>query len=149
MSCGEDNAKFLPVDASSYERVSADCSKPNGSLGESIIKHLNDNDFVVTLLTRNPEKTKSAFPGWNAIWANYESVDDLTSALRNDDVKHDALIILINRDEDQAQINLSKHIDGQKSNSTHVVPLWRLTQAKLTFCYRSCLRYQLTLFNFS
>lgn len=110
----------MPGAAFSFERLCTDGSKPNGSLGESVVRHLKENDFAVTLLTRNPDKTKSAFPGLNAIQANYESTDDLTTSLRDEAGKQDALIILINRDEAQSQINL---IDAAiTSGIPHVIP---------------------------
>ena len=103
-----------------FERLIADVSKPNGSLGVNIVKHLKDNDFVVTLFTRNPEKTKSTFPGLQTIQANYNSIDELTTTLRDGAGKQDALIILIGREEDQAQINL---IDAAIAvGISHIIP---------------------------
>ena len=81
-------------------------SKPNGSLGDCIVRHLKKNNFNTTLLTRNLDKTKSTFPGLTAIQVDYDAVDGLTEALHNGIGKQDALIILINRDQAQAQINL-------------------------------------------
>jgi hypothetical protein len=79
-----------------------------------------ENDFNVTLLTRNLEKTNSAFPEVNAIHVNYDSTDKLTALLRNDTGRQDALIILISRDEAQAQINL---IDAAIAvGISHIIP---------------------------
>lgn len=103
-----------------FERPCADCSQPNGSLGACVVRHLKENDFNITLLTRNLEKTNSAFPGLKVVQVNYDSVDELTASIRNDAGKHDALIILINRDEAQSQIHL---IDAAiASGISHIIP---------------------------
>ena len=96
-----------------------DCRKPNGSLGKAVIQHLQRASFNIALLTRNVEKTNRTFPDLTATYANYASVDELTEQLRSIG-KHDAMVILINRDEIEAQINLVKAVVA--AGIPHVIP---------------------------
>jgi Trk K+ transport system NAD-binding subunit len=84
----------------------ADQLQPNGSLGQSVLKHLANNGFNITLLTRDVGKTKQAFPGYITVQANYESQEELEKTLRNDVGKQDTLVILINREQPEAQNRL-------------------------------------------
>lgn len=70
------------------------------------MKHLHQRDFNITLLTRDVEKTRQAFPGLRAFAANYDSIKQLHKVLDDDIGQQDALIVLINRDQPQAQMNL-------------------------------------------
>lgn len=93
--------------------------QPNGTLGPSVIQHLTKADFDITLLTRNPKKASKTFPTpVKAVLANYNSVDQLAAVLREG--KFDALVILINRIEVDAQI---KVIDAAVAASVpHIIP---------------------------
>jgi uncharacterized protein YbjT (DUF2867 family) len=85
-----------------------------------VIKHLKENGFEITLLTRNLSKTKEAFPSLPAVEADYDSLEALTKALTEDVGAQDAVVSLINREELQAQINL---IDAAiAAKIPHLVP---------------------------
>lgn len=72
-----------------------------------MIKQLLHSGFKVTVLTRNPSKAEATFPGVKAVEANYEAVDELASSLR-DAGPFDAVVCLINRDQLQPMLNLTK-----------------------------------------
>lgn len=81
---------------------------------------MKNNNFNITLLTRSLDKTKAAFPGLAAISVNYDDHDALTESLRSLSSKQDALIILIDRNQSEAQINL---IDAAISAGIpHIIP---------------------------
>jgi hypothetical protein len=81
---------------------------------------LKDRGFDITLLTRNLDKTKAGFPGLPVVTVDYDSTKGVTDSLKQLDKKQDALIILINRDEAQAQINL---IDAAIATEIpHIIP---------------------------
>jgi hypothetical protein len=85
-----------------------------------VVKHLEKAGFEITLLTRNLSKTKETFPSLPAIGADYDSLEALTKALKEDAGAQDAVVSLINREELQAQINL---IDAAiAANIPHLVP---------------------------
>ncbi|KAK3725205.1 hypothetical protein LTR37_000716 [Vermiconidia calcicola] len=93
---------------------------PNGTLGQPVLRHLQKNESDTTLLTRNVEKTKQAFPGLQAIEADYDSPTDLQTVLQHTVGDQDALVILINRDDVQAHINLLSA--AAKSGIRHIIP---------------------------
>ncbi|KAM0351815.1 hypothetical protein ACHAPU_002327 [Fusarium lateritium] len=65
-----------------------------GRLGPSTIKHLLENGFNVSVLTRNPSSAKLP-PGVEAIGADYTSVETLTPSLLGRGF--DAIVIILNR----------------------------------------------------
>ena len=88
------------------QQAATDYYQPNGTLGRSVIHHLKEAGFNITLLTRNPETTAQEYAGLRAIQVNYDSAEALTKTLREDVGSMDALVILINRDQLQPQLNL-------------------------------------------
>lgn len=76
--------------------TSTDTFQPNGTLGPPVISNLLKAGFEVTVLTRNAEKTKEAFPEAKVAEADYSSIDNLTSILKSAG-KVDAVVCLINR----------------------------------------------------
>lgn len=85
-----------------------------------MLRHLQKNDFDITLLTGNVEKTKQAFPGLQAIEADYHSPTDLQDVLQHTVGDQAALVSLINRHEFQAQINLLSAT--ATSGIHHIIP---------------------------
>ncbi|KAK4496654.1 hypothetical protein PRZ48_012636 [Zasmidium cellare] len=72
-------------------------SGPNGSLGPAVITNLLKAGFEVTVLTRNPSKTKEAYPGVKVAEADYSNVEKLTATLKSAG-KVDAVVCLLNRE---------------------------------------------------
>ncbi|KAF5676131.1 hypothetical protein FHETE_2258 [Fusarium heterosporum] len=65
-----------------------------GRLGPSTLKHLLENGFKVSVLTRNPSSAKLP-PGVSTIAADYTSAETLTPSLGGRDF--DAIVIILNR----------------------------------------------------
>ncbi|KAM0550678.1 hypothetical protein ACHAPJ_008742 [Fusarium lateritium] len=65
-----------------------------GRLGPATIKHLLNNGFEVSVLTRNPSEAKLP-PGVEAIGADYTSAETLTPSLSGRGF--DAIVIILNR----------------------------------------------------
>ncbi|KAK5684791.1 hypothetical protein LTS10_002865 [Elasticomyces elasticus] len=93
---------------------------PNGTLGPPVIKHLVKQGFEITLLSRDPEKSSKQYPPpIKALFADYNSVEQLTQTLRENG-PFDSLIILINRDQLEPQVRL---IDAAiAAGVPHIVP---------------------------
>jgi uncharacterized protein YbjT (DUF2867 family) len=92
---------------------------PNGTLGLSVIKHLSEAGFDITLLTRNPEKAAQTYPPpIKTVKADYDSVERLAAVLK--DLRPDAVVSLINRDQKEAQL---KVIDAvAEAGVPHLIP---------------------------
>ncbi|KAF2102782.1 NAD(P)-binding protein [Rhizodiscina lignyota] len=75
----------------------------NGTLAESIIKHLVAANFAVTGVTRDPSKATDKFSSSvKLVKADYDSVDTIAPILRG----HDAVIDLINRNQWETSIRI-------------------------------------------
>jgi len=103
-----------------FEQPHTNVSQPNGILGRAVAWNLEKADFTVTLLTRDVVKTRTAFPGFKAIQSNYRSVEELVHTLRSECGAQDALVILINRDQTDAQIRLMKA--ASEAGIAHIIP---------------------------
>ncbi|KAI9709291.1 MAG: hypothetical protein M1820_003411 [Bogoriella megaspora] len=103
--------------APSLKRVAV--AGPNGTLGPAVIKHLSNNNLEITLLTRDPKKASETHPPpTKVVQADYDSVEQLTSVLRQG--TFDSLVILINRDQLGPQLRL---IDAAIAARTpHIIP---------------------------
>lgn len=66
------------------------------------------------------EKTQKTFPDLRAFAADYDSVEQLQKVLKDEVGKQDALVVLIDRNEDQAQINLMDAATA--ADIPHIIP---------------------------
>lgn len=95
-------------------------AKPNGTLGEPVIRHLLRVGFTVTTVTRNVDKTLQTWPSISAIHGDYTSAKRLAQSLEAGPRPFDAAVSLLNRDQLDAQIRLLDAIAIAKI--PHVIP---------------------------
>jgi nucleoside-diphosphate-sugar epimerase len=83
-----------------------DLYQPNGTLGGTVIRNLVRAGFLVTVVTRDVDKSRETWPEVRAILGDYTSPETLANAFRDEHEPYDSVVALLNRDQLEAQITL-------------------------------------------